>query len=73
MRVADAAFNEAFLVTFKTFTTFAGLVNELIIRFEKQIPEGLRPDSEEAADWKHNWQRPVRGRCVLRPLTSWMD
>lgn len=56
----DTAFNEAFLITFKSFTTPAELLDQLVARFEKPPPEGLSP--EEMIDWKRNWQDPVRGR-----------
>ena len=58
----DTAFNEAFLITFKSFTTPAELIDSLVVRFEKEPPDGL--DDEETLDWKRNWQDPVRGRVI---------
>lgn len=58
----DTAFNEAFLITFKSFTTPTELIDLLVMRFEKEPPEGL--DGDEIVDWKRNWQDPVRGRII---------
>lgn len=59
----DPSFTEAFMITFKTFTSTPELIDLLVARFEKEPPEGLN-DPEELTDWKRNWQDPVRGRVV---------
>ncbi|KAG2009778.1 TKL/TKL-ccin protein kinase [Coprinopsis cinerea AmutBmut pab1-1] len=63
----DHAFKEAFLLTFKTFTTLNELVDHLIARFLIQPPKGLT--SEEHEHWVHQKQRVVQTR-VLGMLKS---
>ncbi|KAF8319038.1 ras GEF [Clavulina sp. PMI_390] len=61
-QATDTAFNEAFLITFRSFTTPSELIDELILRFEKPAPEGLT--GEDLADWERNWQETTRARIV---------
>jgi son of sevenless-like protein len=63
---SDTVFIEAFLMTFKTFTNAAELIDLLATRFEKPPPPELT-DLAEAADWRKNWQEPVRKAYVTDP------
>ncbi|KAJ1303388.1 hypothetical protein OPQ81_011580 [Rhizoctonia solani] len=58
----DATFIDAFLMTYKSFTSTKELVQLLIERFQIQPPEGLSP--AELDDWTERKQKPARVRVV---------
>ncbi|KAH7336924.1 ras guanine nucleotide exchange factor domain-containing protein, partial [Rhizoctonia solani] len=58
----DAQFIDAFLMTYKSFTTTEELCQLLVERFWIQPPEGLSPT--ELEDWTERKQKPARVRVV---------
>ncbi|KAG8691484.1 hypothetical protein FRC11_002957 [Ceratobasidium sp. 423] len=58
----DATFIDAFLMTYKSFTTIKELFQLLVERFRIQPPEGLTPS--ELDDWTERKQKPARVRVV---------
>ncbi|CAE6443839.1 unnamed protein product [Rhizoctonia solani] len=58
----DATFIDAFLMTYKSFTTTTELFQLLVERFKIQPPEGL--SDKELQDWIDRKQKPARVRVV---------
>ncbi|CAE6472373.1 unnamed protein product [Rhizoctonia solani] len=58
----DSQFIDAFLMTYKSFTTTKELCQLLVERFWIQPPEGLSPN--ELEDWTERKQKPARVRVV---------
>ncbi|GAB1520785.1 cell division cycle-related protein [Rhizoctonia solani] len=58
----DSTFIDAFLMTYKSFTTIHELFQLLVERFRIQPPEGLAP--AELDEWVEKKQKPVRVRVV---------
>jgi son of sevenless-like protein len=67
---SDTAFFQAFLLTFRSFTTANELLDQLIERYNIPEPEGLT--LEESADWKRLKQTPIRLR-VSNTIRNWLD
>ena len=58
---ADASFNNAFLMTYRTFTTSEMLLEHLAARYRIEPPADLRPDDYMA--WADQKQKLIRIRC----------
>ncbi|CCO29169.1 hypothetical protein BN14_03173 [Rhizoctonia solani AG-1 IB] len=58
----DSTYIDAFLMTYKSFTTTRELFQLLVERFKIQPPEGLTP--AESDDWVEKKQKPVQVRVV---------
>ncbi|CAE6501866.1 unnamed protein product [Rhizoctonia solani] len=58
----DSTFIDAFLMTYKSFTTTKELFQLLVERFRIQPPDGLTP--AELEDWTERKQKPARVRVV---------
>jgi son of sevenless-like protein len=56
----DSTYIDAFLMTYKSFTTTRELFQLLVERFKIQPPEGLTP--AESDDWVEKKQKPVQVR-----------
>lgn len=63
---ADTSFFQAFLLTFRSFTTGSELVELLFDRYMLEAPDSL--DERQYAEWKKMKQTPIR----LRYVTSWL-
>lgn len=66
----DANFNGTFLLTYRSFTTAAELLELLVRRFSIQPPAGLT--REEYPTWEDNKQKLIRLR-VVNILKSWFE
>ncbi|ORZ33355.1 ras guanine nucleotide exchange factor domain-containing protein [Catenaria anguillulae PL171] len=66
----DPTFLQAFLLTFRCFTTPKELLNQLEHRFSLTMPEGLSKEEEE--EWQNKKQTPIRLR-VFNVLKLWLD
>ncbi|KAH9877755.1 hypothetical protein J1614_002972 [Plenodomus biglobosus] len=66
----DAAFNNTFLLTYRSFTTASELFEMLVKRWSIQPPHGL--DKEDYQIWVDKKQKPIRFR-VVNILKSWFD
>jgi son of sevenless-like protein len=64
--MADTAFFQAFLLTFRSFTTGSELVELLFDRYMLEPPDSL--DERQYAEWKKMKQTPIRLRWVRRGL-----
>ncbi|KAG6903263.1 hypothetical protein C0995_000158 [Termitomyces sp. Mi166 len=58
----DPSFNQAFLMTFKSFMTVNELFDLLVARFKIEPPPELKPD--ELEDWKKQKQQLVQLRVI---------
>ncbi|KNZ81297.1 Cell division control protein 25 [Termitomyces sp. J132] len=67
----DPSFNQAFLMTFKSFMTVDELFDLLVARFKVEPPSGLKPDELEA--WKTQKQQPVQLRVINTFITMLKD
>ncbi|KAF5382528.1 hypothetical protein D9615_002804 [Tricholomella constricta] len=67
---ADTTFNQAFLMTFKSFTTLDELVDLLAARFRIEPPPELKTNERE--EWGKLKQHPIQIR-VLKTLKSVVD
>ena len=61
--LADRTYTEAFLMTFKSFTTVEELTELLIQRFRIQPPDGLTP--AELEEWSKLKQKVIQIRYVV--------
>jgi len=68
LTTADTAFFQAFLVTFRSFTTGAELFDVLLERYHVQPPTAMNP--AEALDWKKMKQTPIRLRYILHLIAQ---
>jgi len=66
----DAAFNNTFLLTYRSFTTASELFEMLVKRWSIQPPHGLEPTDYQT--WVEQKQKPIRFR-VVNILKSWFD
>lgn len=66
----DPAFNNTFLLTYRSFTTAAELFDMLVKRWSIQPPFGILPDDYQM--WVDKKQKPIRFR-VVNILKSWFD
>jgi son of sevenless-like protein len=66
----DSRFNNAFLLTYKSFTTASELFAMLVKRWTIQPPPGLSGDDLQI--WTDKKQKPIRFR-VVNVLKSWFD
>jgi son of sevenless-like protein len=66
----DPAFNNTFLLTYRSFTTASELFEMLVKRWSIQPPYGL--DKEDYQTWVEKKQKPIRFR-VVNILKSWFD
>jgi son of sevenless-like protein len=66
----DAAFNNTFLLTYRSFTTASELFEMLVKRWSIQPPDGLA--REDYGSWVEQKQKPIRFR-VVNILKSWFD
>ena len=66
----DPAFNNTFLLTYRSFTTASELFEMLVKRWSIQPPYGL--DKEDYSTWIEKKQKPIRFR-VVNILKSWFD
>lgn len=66
----DAAFNNTFLLTYRSFTTASELFEMLVKRWSIQPPHGLA--KEDYQTWVDMKQKPIRFR-VVNILKSWFD
>ncbi|KAL6709095.1 cell division cycle-related protein [Coniothyrium glycines] len=66
----DPAFNNTFLLTYRSFTTASELFEMLVKRWSIQPPHGL--DKEDYQTWVDKKQKPIRFR-VVNILKSWFD
>lgn len=66
----DSAFNSAFLLTFRSFTSPQKLFESLVGRYGIQPPEGLSPN--EYTLWSERKQKPIRLR-VANILKKWLE
>ncbi|KAF1847125.1 cell division control protein-like protein Cdc25 [Cucurbitaria berberidis CBS 394.84] len=66
----DPAFNNTFLLTYRSFTTASELFEMLVKRWSIQPPHGL--DKEDYQHWVDKKQKPIRFR-VVNILKSWFD
>ena len=57
---ADTAFFQAFLLTFRSFTSGDELFDMLVERYDIEQPSGMNP--AEVLDWKRLKQTPIRLR-----------
>ncbi|KAF1943770.1 ras GEF [Clathrospora elynae] len=66
----DPAFNNTFLLTYRSFTTAPELFEMLVKRWSIQPPHGLA--KEDYQHWVDKKQKPIRFR-VVNILKSWFD
>ncbi|KAF1837805.1 ras GEF [Decorospora gaudefroyi] len=66
----DPAFNNTFLLTYRSFTTASELFEMLVKRWSIQPPHGLA--KEDYQYWVDKKQKPIRFR-VVNILKSWFD
>ncbi|KAF2126579.1 ras GEF [Dothidotthia symphoricarpi CBS 119687] len=66
----DPAFNNTFLLTYRSFTTAPELFEMLVKRWSIQPPHGLA--KEDYQTWVDKKQKPIRFR-VVNILKSWFD
>jgi son of sevenless-like protein len=66
----DPAFNNTFLLTYRSFTTAGELFEMLVKRWSIQPPYGLA--KEDYQTWVEKKQKPIRFR-VVNILKSWFD
>ncbi|KAG9201280.1 hypothetical protein G6514_005828 [Epicoccum nigrum] len=66
----DPAFNNTFLLTYRSFTTASELFEMLVKRWGIQPPPGLANDNYQT--WVDKKQKPIRFR-VVNILKSWFD
>ena len=66
----DPAFNNTFLLTYRSFTTASELFEMLVKRWSIQPPHGLA--KEDYQTWVDKKQKPIRFR-VVNILKSWFD
>ena len=66
----DAAFNNTFLLTYRSFTTASELFELLVKRFSVQPPRNI--SAEDHKTWVDRKQKPIRIR-VVNILKSWFD
>ncbi|KAF2004192.1 cell division control protein 25 [Amniculicola lignicola CBS 123094] len=66
----DPAFNNTFLLTYRSFTTASELFEMLVKRWSIQPPYGLL--KEDYQTWVDKKQKPIRFR-VVNILKSWFD
>ncbi|EDU48435.1 cell division control protein 25 [Pyrenophora tritici-repentis Pt-1C-BFP] len=66
----DPAFNNTFLLTYRSFTTASELFEMLVKRWSIQPPHGL--DKDDYQHWVDKKQKPIRFR-VVNILKSWFD
>jgi son of sevenless-like protein len=66
----EPAFNNTFLLTYRSFTTASELFEMLVKRWSLQPPQGLAPDDYQI--WIDRKQKPIRFR-VVNILKSWFD
>ncbi|KAJ4333532.1 cell division cycle- protein [Didymella glomerata] len=66
----DPAFNNTFLLTYRSFTTASELFEMLVKRWSIQPPHGLAGDVYQ--NWVDMKQKPIRFR-VVNILKSWFD
>ena len=66
----DPAFNNTFLLTYRSFTTASELFEMLVKRWGIQPPPGLANDNYQT--WVDMKQKPIRFR-VVNILKSWFD
>ncbi|KAF2873470.1 ras guanine nucleotide exchange factor domain-containing protein [Massariosphaeria phaeospora] len=66
----DPAFNNTFLLTYRSFTTASELFEMLVKRWSIQPPYGLA--KEDYQSWVDKKQKPIRFR-VVNILKSWFD
>ena len=66
----DPAFNNTFLLTYRSFTTASELFEMLVKRWSIQPPYGLAKEDYQV--WVDKKQRPIRFR-VVNILKSWFD
>lgn len=66
----DPAFNNTFLLTYRSFTTASELFEMLVKRWSIQPPHGIAP--EDCQTWVDKKQKPIRFR-VVNILKSWFD
>jgi son of sevenless-like protein len=66
----DPAFNNTFLLTYRSFTTASELFEMLVKRWSIQPPHGLA--KEDYQHWVDRKQKPIRFR-VVNILKSWFD
>lgn len=66
----DPAFNNTFLLTYRSFTTAAELFEMLVKRWSVQPPYGLA--ASDLQTWTDKKQKPIRFR-VVNILKSWFD
>ncbi|KAF2490131.1 ras GEF [Lophium mytilinum] len=66
----DPAFNNTFLLTYRSFTTAGELFEMLVKRWSIQPPYGLA--KEDYQTWVDKKQKPIRFR-VVNILKSWFD
>ncbi|KAF2636264.1 ras GEF [Massarina eburnea CBS 473.64] len=66
----DPAFNNTFLLTYRSFTTASELFEMLVKRWSIQPPYGLGKDDYQM--WVDKKQKPIRFR-VVNILKSWFD
>ncbi|KAF8073629.1 ras guanine nucleotide exchange factor domain-containing protein [Lyophyllum atratum] len=59
---ADPTFNQAFLMTFKSFTTVNELFDLLVARFRIEAPPDLKPNERE--EWGKLKQHPIQMRVL---------
>ncbi|PWN26071.1 hypothetical protein BDZ90DRAFT_233656 [Jaminaea rosea] len=66
----DSAFNNTFLMTYRSFTTTHELLDMLLARFKIPPPSGLTPEEHQL--WAERKQIPIRLR-VFNVLKSWLE
>jgi son of sevenless-like protein len=66
----DPAFNNTFLLTYRSFTSASELFEMLVKRWSIQPPDGLA--KEDYQTWVDRKQKPIRFR-VVNILKSWFD
>lgn len=66
----EPAFNNTFLLTYRSFTTASELFEMLVKRWSIQPPHGLA--KEDYQTWVEQKQKPIRFR-VVNILKSWFD
>ncbi|KAH7083672.1 ras guanine nucleotide exchange factor domain-containing protein [Paraphoma chrysanthemicola] len=66
----DPAFNNTFLLTYRSFTTASELFEMLVKRWSIQPPQGIA--KEDYQTWVDKKQKPIRFR-VVNILKSWFD
>ncbi|KAG6868223.1 hypothetical protein C0993_005999 [Termitomyces sp. T159_Od127] len=67
----DPTFNQAFLMTFKSFTTVNELFNLLVARFRLEPPAELKP--EELKDWEKQKKHLIQIRVINTFVTMLKD